>query len=367
MRKKFLLTLLLVAVLGLVWTNTVGNSFSEVIAGEAEPSSVGIYERSFTFDVYHYHHRSIHTLGVSVPPSLYDYYESRSHFVGSGNDYARFATPSVFQTVAENIQNVTGQVPYSDEQFANAVLTIVRQITYIRSSAKYPVEALVENSGDCDVLSLLAASIMQAGGLDVVLLHYKGLKPNHMNIGVFLPYKHVYRTWWTAPTGFEFNNKTYWMAEATPLGTWKVGDRPELVAYAEPNIIPLEKAEKASPARVFSYLDKPLAASAISVTVALDNSSLNEEERSLTITGEISPPLPNENVVMYVVQGWSAPTVYKTVSDQFGKYSFKWNTTQTGTYNITTSWSGTSNYAGSDSETLTVFVGAYESMFDENV
>jgi len=34
-----------------------------------------------------------------------------------------------------------------------------------------------------------------------------------------------------------------------------------------------------------------------------------------------------------------------------------WNFTATGTYYITTSWSGTSDYAGADSETLTVFVG----------
>ena len=36
-----------------------------------------------------------------------------------------------------------------------------------------------------------------------------------------------------------------------------------------------------------------------------------------------------------------------------------WNFTSTGTYYIRTSWSGASNYAGSDSETLTVFVGSY--------
>ena len=34
-----------------------------------------------------------------------------------------------------------------------------------------------------------------------------------------------------------------------------------------------------------------------------------------------------------------------------------WNFTSAGTYYITASWSGASNYAGADSETLTVFVG----------
>ena len=170
----------------------------------------------------------------------------------------RFVTPGAFKSIAESIQNVTRDMPNSDEQFANAVLMLVRQVSYVRSDVKYPVEALVDNSGDCDVLSLLAASIMKAGGLDVVLLYYKGLSPSHMNVGVYLPYKPVYRTWWMAPTGFEYDNKTYWMAECTPRGEWKVGDRPELLTNAEPQIISLENCEKSSPAHVSSSLDSSL-------------------------------------------------------------------------------------------------------------
>ena len=40
-----------------------------------------------------------------------------------------------------------------------------------------------------------------------------------------------------------------------------------------------------------------------------------------------------------------------------GGYMLTWNFTSAGTYYITASWSGASNYAGADSETLTVFVG----------
>lgn len=49
---------------------------------------------------------------------------------------------------------------------------------------KYPVEVIVENEGDCDLLSFVAASIMMAGGLDIVLLYYESQK--HMNVGVNL-------------------------------------------------------------------------------------------------------------------------------------------------------------------------------------
>ena len=218
------------------------------------------------------------------------------------SDYSKFVTPSAFKSIAESIQNVTRNMPYSDEQFANAVLMLVRQVSYVRSNVKYPVEAIVDNSGDCDVLSLLAASIMKAGGLDVVLLYYKGLSPSHMNVGVYLPYTPVYRTWWMTPTGYEYNNKTYWMAECTPLGEWKVGDRPDLLADAEPQIISLENCEKSSPAHVSSSLDRPLIPSSISITLSSENSSVAEEERTLTISGSISPAYSGKSVVMYVSQ-----------------------------------------------------------------
>src|SRR4030067_1477021 len=166
--------------LGLMWVTSLHGVLS------VEPSSPvsSNFERTFTFDTQQGLFRSMHTLYVSVPASLYDYYNSKSHFVTAGGDYAKFMTSEAFKPIAEDIQNVTSNLAYSDEQFANAVLAVVRQVSYVRSMVKYPVEAIVENSGDCDVLSLLAASIMKAGGLDVVLLYYKGLNPSHVNIGV---------------------------------------------------------------------------------------------------------------------------------------------------------------------------------------
>jgi len=363
MRKRLLQIVLLVAVIGLLLASFQNVSFSQITPSESESASVLKFSGNYSFDVYHGQFRSVHNLELSIPVSLYDYYERKSHIVSGDGDYAKFVTPSAFRFIAENIRRVTDKAQYSDEQFANAVLALVRQVPYVKSSVKYPVEALVENSGDCDVLSLLAASIMKAGGLDVVLLYYKGLNPSHMNVGVYLPFKPVYRTWWMSPTGFEYDNKTYWMAETTPRGAWKVGDRPDLLDNAKPSIVSLEKAEKTSPAQISSSLDGSLVPSVTSVAIASDNSSMNEEERPLRVTGTISPPFPGKSVVMYVGREGLPLETYKTVTDPFGEYSFTWNATQIGTYQITTSWSDSADYAGSDSETLTIFVGAYQPVY----
>jgi hypothetical protein len=326
-------------------------------------SLAGNYEKTYTFQAqYGLINQKLY---VSIQPSLYDYYGNASHIVNDDSDYSKFVTPQAVEPIAESIQKITNNLPYSDEQFADAVLTLVHKISYVISDPKYPVETLVDNSGDCVSLSLLAASIMEAGGLDVVLIHYTGITPGHMNIGVYLPYTPVYHTFAYTPTDFVYNNKTFWTAEATPGGNWKVGDQAESVTNAKPVIIPLQTTKTSSPAQVSSSLDTPLLNSSITVnlsqeqsndSLSQEQSSIGENMRSLTISGSISPMLSGKSVSIYVSDG-SSCDYFTTVTDDTGSYLFTWNFTSAGTYSIGASWSGTSNYAGADSETLTVFVG----------
>ncbi len=303
-------------------------------------------------------------LYVSVAPSLYDYYSNMSHTVNSDSDYANFVTPQVVEPIAASIQNITGNLPYSNEQFADAVLTLVHQIPYVIGGVEYPVETLVNNSGDCVPLSLLAASIMEAGGLDVVLIHYVGITPGHMNVGVYLPYTPVYHTAGMAPTDFVYDNKTYWTAECTPAEDWKVGDQSASLASAVPIIIPLNGTEQSSPGQVSSSLNKPLLPSSITISLSQEQSSANvsqestlgENPRALIISGSISPAYSGENVSLYVRSG-SSIDYFTTVTNDSGGYMLTWNFTSAGTYYLSTSWSGASSYAGADSETLTVFAG----------
>jgi hypothetical protein len=149
--------------------------------------------------------------------------------------------------------------------------------------------------------------------LDVVLLLYKGLSPSHMNVGVYLPYAPVYRTWWMTSDSYEYNNKTYWMAECTSQKDWKVGDRPDPLASTKPQIISLENCEKTSLAHVLSSLDSSLTPSSISITLASENPSALEKERALTISGSISPAYSGKSVVMYVNQAGYAYNTFSTV------------------------------------------------------
>jgi len=301
-----------------------------------------------------------HELYVSLPYSLYDYYSGLTIKLADDNEYAELVTPDAVKPIAESLRNITADNPRSDEEFANAVLMLVHQIPYANGDAKYPIETLVENSGKCDTLSLLAASIMKAGGLDVVLLYFKEV--HHINVGVNLPYEPHTTWWWLPPTGYEFDGKKYWIAECTPAMEWKVGDVPPLLADEQPYIISLENSEQTSPAHVSSKLSKPLNSSSISINLSAVPSDINDRERTLTISGSISPAYPNETVAVYFSQDGIAYGAGRTETDNWGNYSFSWNLNATGTYYVRTSWSGNSDCMGADSEILTVFLGFPQSL-----
>jgi hypothetical protein len=290
-------------------------------------------------------------------PSLQEYYAGQSHSINDEDDYPKFVTPDAVKSVAENIRNITRNTPYDDEEFANVVLSIVRQIPYVRSTAKYPVETLVDNEADCDGLSILAASILKAGGLDAVLLLYKGIRPSHMNVGVSLERMPVSHAWWMAPSGIEYANKTYWIAECTSLADWTVGARPELLSLDKPQIIQLEECEKKSPASISSSLI-PMEQSSISISLSTRNVGASGNKQTINVSGSISPSFANKSVSLYVTQPNLSPSVLDTFTDDSGNYVLLWNVTLPGTYVAQTCWSGSSNFSGSESEALTVFAGA---------
>lgn len=357
MNKRLALTLLIILHV-LAMLTAIGTSIQN------EYHDATKFNRTYTFDVERGNQRFTHKLYAFVPPSLYDYYSNATHLVKSERDYAKFVTPNVFTTIAENLRKVAPNRSNSDEDFANYVLAVVRQIPYSISDRKYPVEAIVENSGDCDVSSFLAASIMKAGGLDIVLLVYRKLPGSHMNIGVYLPYEPTY-TQEIDPLGFEYNNKTYWVAECTPTGNWKIGHQPESFVDIEPTIIPLENKEETTPGLVSSSLNNPLTPSYISINLSLKDANATDREKPILISGYISPPYPGRKVVLFVSQDRTSGKIFQTKTDSDGKYSLTWNVTSTGKYYIRTNLIPFSNYAGSDSDLMTFFAGSHPTWVEE--
>jgi len=288
-------------------------------------------------------------LNVSVSSSLYEYYVGTDHSLRSRFDLGKFVTPYALEPVADSLWTVY----QDDEDFVNAVLMIVHQIPYEASTPqKYPVETIVENEGDCDLFSFVAASIMMAGGLDVVLLFYES--EDHMNIGVNL--SHVPQDTRSSVSYFVYNTKRYYMAETTGgnwESGWRVGECPDSLDGVSARTMTLEDAELVSPGQVSASFGV-LTSSSITLSVS---SGLLIEGSSVVFSGVVSPASVDGVVTIYAKRDNSSWAVLGSVScGSSGRYSYEWKPASAGVYSVRASWSGDTGHAGADSNVNSVRV-----------
>jgi hypothetical protein len=286
-------------------------------------------------------------LNVAVSESLHQYYVEKSHRLILNNDFAKFVTPYALKPLADSLW----EIYVDDEDFANGVLMIVHQIPYEESKPpEYPVETIVGNKGDCDLFSYVAASIMKAGGLDVVLLYYES--EAHMNIGVSLshaPHDINKQVDYVLHSGVKF-----YVAECTGenwQNGWRVGECPESLRNASVQVVTLENCEQIAPGQV-SASYKALRASTISLSLS---AGYIIQGGSIILSGEISPSLENETVTIYMKVNnlpWTALGLATT--DSLGRFIYLWNVQASGISYVRASWSGDDDYAAADSSTRTL-------------
>jgi len=287
-------------------------------------------------------------LTVSVTETLYEYYINQNHNLYS-YDFSKFVTPDALKPIADDLWSI-----YSNEEdFANGVLMILHQIPYVESDPqKYPVEIIVENEGDCDLFSIIAASIMKAGGLDVVLLLLE--YQDHMLVGVHLPESpkdarsQVYL--------YRYEGKKYYVAETTGgnwENGWRVGECPEILQRTAAKVIPLTNCEESAPGQVSSSYSIP-DSSAIYMSLS---TNFAVSQNDVEISGSLSPSLAGETVTLYVSSLGSPLVMLATVvTDSNGQYSHIWHSPPGGIYSVRANWSGDEDYSGADSSTFSLVV-----------
>jgi hypothetical protein len=288
-------------------------------------------------------------LNVMVPEYLHEYYVEKSHRLTSSNGFSNFVTPYALQPIADRLWDI-----YDDEEdFTNGVLMIVHQITYVETTpAKYPVETMVDGQGDCDLFSFIAASVMKAGGLDVVLLYYE--EQTHMNIGVHLS---------SAPEDARDNvfyvthdGTRYYVAECTGGNWregWRVGECPDDLKQVSSEVLTLEDMEQMAPGQVsasFTAMEASFLSLEVSPSISIQNSAI-------TIRGQLAPEMQNENVTLYASINSSPWTVIGTTLTQSnGSFEYLWTAETAGSHAIRATWSGNEHYTGSISLTRSATV-----------
>ncbi len=288
---------------------------------------------------------TLYRLNLVIPQHLQEHYAKESHRMTSSADFPKFVTPYAVKPIADKLRELYP----ADEDFANAVLMIVHQMRYKEvGPAKYPIETIIDNEGDCDLFSFAAASILKAGGLNIVLFYYQTEK--HMNVGVQLP-----ETPKNARNGVYSVNYTglrFYMAECTGenwQNGWRVGESPDNLKKASVQAITLEDGEQIAPGQVSASFTT-LKTSAIS----LDSPLFTLQNDTVTLGGQLTPALPNENVTFYVSINGAPWSVLDTTATQVqGRFEYSWASQTVGILAIRAGWAGNEQYAGTTSQTQT--------------
>jgi hypothetical protein len=287
-------------------------------------------------------------LRVTITETLYEYYSSQDHMLYS-YDFSKFVTPDALKPIADDLWTIYD----NPEDFANGVLMIVHQIPYLESDPqKYPIETIVEDEGDCDIFSIVAASIMKAGGLDVVLLLLE--YHDHMLVGVHLqdsPKDSRSQLYF-----YRHEGRKYYVAETTGgnwKSGWRVGECPEILQKATAKVIPINNYEQEAPGQVSSSYTIP-DSSALYMSLS---TNLDFFQNDVQISGTLSPTLTGETVTLYVSSMGSPLVKLATVeTDEKGQYTHTWNAPPGGIYSVRANWSGDDDYSGADSSTFSLIV-----------
>ena len=157
------------------------------------------------------------TYDYAFPSDRYDFYKNKPR-VPHGAAYVT-ASELYIEVIASKLSEVATKEGYSKSQFAAAFIQSLAyvgdEIIKYNDYPKYPLETLAEQNGDCEDVSYLASSIINAMGIDSVLIEL----PGHMAIAV------AYRN---NPEGYYYksrNGRNYYYIEETCEGC-VVGEMP---------------------------------------------------------------------------------------------------------------------------------------------
>ena len=263
-------------------------------------------------------------LNITIPQQLYTYYRYQSHATFSPADLSRFVTPNTLKPIADQLW----QIYNNTEDFTNGVLMIVHQIDYQESvPGKYPVETLVKGVGDCDLFAFVAASILEAGGVDTILLYYK--EKLHMEIGVALGNAPI--TARVETSSVTYQGVSYYIGECTGgkwRTGWRIGETPTAYQNISAQVIALENLEQTSQAQV-SVAVRELEPSAVLLQVT--PSLMLEGNNRVVLSGQIQPEAANENVTLKArINGGGWFTIGTVETQPDGRFSYNYITTTGG-------------------------------------
>ncbi len=177
------------------------------------PGSTEFIEMSFDWTYWRF--RDITwNWSARIPTSLYQHYKSKPR--PHTKDYAVYATDENDREIVDNLSHtLAGQAEtlgLDEYETIHFIAAFVQHLAYTTDAettgfddyARYPIETLVEEGGDCEDTAILLGKIMVALDYDVVLVRL----PAHIALGVLEGEKF-------AGTYYPYKDKHYFYLETT--------------------------------------------------------------------------------------------------------------------------------------------------------
>ncbi len=190
---------------------------------QAAAETTQYYNRTFAWD-YNGDHW-VWNLSISV--ALYEAYKAvpdstRIRNGPAGYDLMTTTKDQFLQALAEKLNETANQQDYGSSDKINFVLAFVQSIPYsldlnttgYEEYPRFPIEVLVDQTGDCDCKAILFGTLALLMGYEAVYIN----PTDHFAVGV--AGNDFSGTYWT------YNNTTYYYAETTGTG-FKVGQLPD--------------------------------------------------------------------------------------------------------------------------------------------
>ena len=170
---------------------------------------------------------------AEIPKQLYQTLHDKPRPRTENCNYSVYVTQSLddgfFQKLASALSAEGVKLGFTNEQMVELAVLFVQTIPYSfdidttgrEEYPRYPIETLIDGTGDCEDHSILLAELLRSMNYDAILLFYSGESGEraHMAIGV-ADNGNTYGTY------YDHNGKSYYYIETTFAG-WRIGDIPE--------------------------------------------------------------------------------------------------------------------------------------------
>ncbi len=180
-----------------------------------------------------------YTWTLTISKDAYDFYKSRPH--NRQSNYAMYAMSDYDRTylrsLVDKLEEASERDGFSEYDSVKMVIAFVQSLPYTSDSAttgydeypRYPIETLVDDGGDCEDTSILAAALLNEMGYGVVLIS----PPDHMAVGI-KGGDNVYGTYWT------YEGSKYYYVETTGEG-YDIGQIPPKYEHTTAKVYPMQQ------------------------------------------------------------------------------------------------------------------------------